>query len=86
PRAVLTGGGAMLTGARELAQHMIERQVRMGRPIRLSGLPEASAGPAFSSCAGLIAYKKRRSNDMLPATPNSPYFFGKVGKWLKRNF
>ena len=86
PRAVLTGGGAMLTGARELAQHMIERQVRIGRPIRLSGLPEASAGTAFSSCAGLIAYKKRRSNDMLPATPELPSFFVKAGKWLKRNF
>ena len=76
----------MLTGVLELAQHMIERQVRMGRPMMLSGLPEASAGPAFSSCAGLIAYKKLRSNDMLPATPNLPSFFGKAGKWLKRNF
>ena len=76
----------MLTGARELAQHMIERQVRMGRPIRLSGLPEASAGPAFSSCAGLIAYKKRRSNDMLPATPNLPSFFGKGRKMAKKEF
>lgn len=85
-RAVLTGGAAMLAGARELAQHMLERQVRMGRPIRISGLPEASAGPAFSTCAGLIAYKKRRSNDLLPATPVLPSFLGKAGQWLKRNF
>src|SRR5262249_59131191 len=44
-RIVLTGGASQLTGVRELAQLVLDKQVRMGRPIRLAGLAEATGGP-----------------------------------------
>ena len=55
-RVVLTGGACQLAGVRELAARMLSRQVRLGRPGVLRGLPELASGPAFSTAAGLLAW------------------------------
>jgi len=53
-RAVLTGGGCQLAGTRELAQRVLNKQVRIGRPQTFPGLPAASAGPDYSTALGLL--------------------------------
>lgn len=63
-RVVLTGGASQVPGMRELAQHVLDKQVRQGRPIRLSGLPDAVGGPAFATTAGLMTYISERSEEM----------------------
>jgi cell division protein FtsA len=55
-RVVLTGGACQLPGVRELAARMLNRQVRLGRPSTLRGLPELASGPAFSTAAGLMSW------------------------------
>ena len=89
-RVVLTGGAAQLTGARELAQLVLDKQVRMGRPIRIAGLAESTAGPAFSTVSGLIAYAIRReAQSRSPARPERVQSHGlldRVGGWLRENF
>jgi cell division protein FtsA len=55
-RVVLTGGACQLPGVREMAARMLGRQVRLGRPATLRGLPELASGPAFSTAAGLLAW------------------------------
>ncbi len=55
-RVVLTGGACQLGGVRELAAQMLGKQVRLGRPAALRGLPDAAAGPAFATAAGLLAW------------------------------
>jgi cell division protein FtsA len=89
-RIVLTGGASQLAGVRELAQLVLDKQVRMGRPIRLAGLAEATGGPAFAVGAGLIAYARRTSADEArPArshTDSGNGLFGRLGSWFKENF
>ena len=53
-RAVLTGGASQLAGTRELAQRMLNKQVRVGRPRTFQGLPAASAGPDYAAALGLL--------------------------------
>jgi len=53
-RAVLTGGACQLSGARELAWNVLNKQVRIGRPQPLPGLPASSASPAYSAALGLL--------------------------------
>jgi cell division protein FtsA len=67
-RVVLTGGASQMPGVRELAQRMLDKQVRLGRPLRVArpllphgksgpsftGLAEATSGPAFATTAGLL--------------------------------
>ncbi|MDR3425494.1 MAG: cell division protein FtsA [Alphaproteobacteria bacterium] len=69
-RVVLTGGASQMPGVRELAQRILDRQVRLGRPLRVAkpqtpgsrsgatsftGLADSASGPAFATTAGLLA-------------------------------
>lgn len=89
-RLVLTGGASQLQGARELAALVLEKQVRIGRPLRIGGLAEATSGPAFSACAGLLRFAvtkgggAREEAERLPGTP--PGRLGRIGQWLRENF
>lgn len=55
-RVVLTGGACQLPGLREMAARMLNRQVRLGRPLALRGVPELASGPAFAVAAGLMSW------------------------------
>ena len=55
-RVVLTGGASQLVGAREMAGRILNRQVRLGRPAGLRGLPDRASGPAFATAAGLLTW------------------------------
>ena len=55
-RVVLTGGACQLSGAREMAARILGKQVRLGRPHNLRGLPDSAAGPAFATASGLLAW------------------------------
>jgi len=87
-RLVLTGGASQLTGARELAARVLDKQARTGRPLRLQGLAEATQGPAFATAAGLVAYSLARPFDVVGRTQARAASgrFGRFGRWLKENF
>ncbi|MBV9063969.1 MAG: cell division protein FtsA [Alphaproteobacteria bacterium] len=53
-RAVITGGASQLAATRELAQRVLNKQVRLGRPQTYPGLPAAGAGPDYSTALGLL--------------------------------
>ncbi|HEY9092367.1 cell division protein FtsA [Parasphingorhabdus sp.] len=55
-QVVLTGGGAELKGIADYAQSALGQNVRVGRPIGLTALPDAHSGPAFAGLAGLALY------------------------------
>jgi cell division protein FtsA len=61
---VLTGGGAELRGIADYAQQALGRAVRIGRPRGLSALPEAHAGPAFATLAGLATFAAANPVDL----------------------
>lgn len=55
-RVVLTGGASQLSGLPEAARRILGRNVRIGRPLGVAGLPEAAKGPAFAAAVGLMIY------------------------------
>ncbi|MBX3488633.1 cell division protein FtsA [Parvibaculum sp.] len=90
-RVVLTGGASQLNGARELAARMLDKQVRVGQPIRLTGLAEATGGPAFSTCAGLLTYSQISPLEAAGAEDEADNGapggqLRRFGRWLKENF
>jgi cell division protein FtsA len=89
-RVVLTGGASQLPGLSDLAQIVLNKQVRLGRPIRTNGLADAVSGPAFSTCVGLLAYAIDPSFDnsiFRVADKIEPTgVFGRVGSWIRENF
>ncbi|MCP4329399.1 MAG: cell division protein FtsA [Alphaproteobacteria bacterium] len=89
-RVVLTGGTSQLSGVRDLAALILDKQIRMGRPTRLNGLADASSGPAFSTCAGLLNYGVEKHvaptawAGLNPEEPNG--LMGRLGEWIRVNF
>ncbi len=94
-RAVITGGGSLLIGAREIAERTLYMKCRLGRPIVIAGAPEASSAPGFAACAGLIQnfvnsdseWKSglgvlKQSAHSLPETT----FLGGMQAWLRAKF
>jgi cell division protein FtsA len=91
-RVIVTGGASQLSGVTELATRILGRQVRIGRPLGISGLPEAAKGPAFAAAAGLLVYPQvahlehfepRRTRQLMTGTDS---YFARVGRWLTESF
>ncbi len=53
---VLTGGGSLLTGARELAEEIFDCPVRIGKPRVLFDLVETLQSPLYATGYGLLVY------------------------------
>lgn len=56
---VLTGGGSMLNGMVEVAEHVFNAPARIGSPHVLNGLAEEIALPLYSGAVGLVLYGVR---------------------------
>jgi len=88
-RIVLTGGACQLAGVREMAAHMLNRPVRLGRPFALRGLPDSASGPAFATAAGLLAWAAgagRTLEDMEMDAAPAAGRFGRFIRYLKERF
>lgn len=53
---VLTGGASQIPGLDGLASKILGQQVRLGRPLRVHGLPQAATGPGFATAVGLCLF------------------------------
>jgi cell division protein FtsA len=86
-RVVLTGGASQMPGTRELAQLILDKQVRLGRPVALPGLPDAALSPAFSVAMGLLIYatQPKREFRMIRTVEGSRGWFGRIESWLKEH-
>ncbi|MBB5710638.1 cell division protein FtsA [Sphingomonas xinjiangensis] len=67
---VLTGGGAELKGIADYAQQALGSAVRVGRPRGLAALPDAHAGPAFTTLAGLARFAASDPIDLRSLEPS----------------
>lgn len=88
-RVVLTGGASQMAGIRELAQHVMDRQVRVGRPVRVHGLPDAVSGPAFSTVSGLLTYINERDHEIpedVKRQAESLSLFQRLRGWVRENW
>jgi cell division protein FtsA len=90
-RAILTGGMSQLTGLPELAARILNRPVRVGRPLGIAGLPDAAKSPAFAVATGLMVYPQaahlehfepRRTRHLMTGTG----YIARVGRWLRESF
>jgi cell division protein FtsA len=91
-RVILTGGASQLTGLADLATRILNRPVRIGRPLGIAGLPDAAKGAAFAVAAGLLVYPQAAHLEHFeargrryPKTGTGGYF-ARVGRWLRESF
>ncbi|HZK91329.1 MAG TPA: cell division protein FtsA [Stellaceae bacterium] len=86
-RVVLTGGACQLHGVKELAGLILDKQVRIGRPLRVKGLAESTHGPAFSTAAGLLHFAmSERAENPRPRRHSAHGILGQVSNWIREFF
>jgi cell division protein FtsA len=92
-RMVLTGGGSQLNGIVEAARRILARNIRLGRPMGVSGMPEIAQGPAFATAVGLLIYPQVAEMEQFDAGYDTYFaktgtggYFARVGRWFKESF
>jgi cell division protein FtsA len=85
PQVVLTGGASQLIGVRQLAERVLGRHVRLGRPHPVLGLPEVANGPAFAGPLGLLAWAAGEGRPLLELDPTEEKrgFLNRILNWLR---
>jgi cell division protein FtsA len=87
---VLTGGGSQIPGLDGLASKILGQQVRLGRPLRVHGLPQAATGPMFSSAVGLALFAAHPQDEWwdfdIPADRYPNRSLKRAVKWFKDNW
>ncbi|MDO9499413.1 cell division protein FtsA [Falsiroseomonas sp.] len=82
-RVVLTGGASQLIGARELAARVLDRQVRIGRPRSVRGLPETAGGPPFAAAIGLLAWGAGEGRPLIDIAPGADRNGGMLRRFIE---
>jgi cell division protein FtsA len=96
-RVVLTGGASQLNGMAELARRILGKNVRLGRPAGIAGMPESAKGPAFTAAVGLLIYPQMLQLENLQRggfafssgtglKQAAGGTFSRLGYWLKESF
>ena len=87
---VLTGGASQIPGLDGLASRILGQRVRMGRPLRVQGLPQAATGPAFSSAVGLCLFAAHPQDEWwdfdIPTERYPARSLKRAFRWFKDNW
>ena len=89
-RVVLTGGGSHLSGIREVAGMILDKQVRLGKPRNVLNLPDNLYNPAFATAVGLLQfalnYSEKKPSKIINKPAHGGTSLGKIFGWMKQNF
>ena len=87
---VLTGGGSQIMGLDGLASRILGQRVRLGRPLRVHGLPQSATGPGFSSAVGLSLFAAHPQDEWwdfeIPVDAYSARPFKRAVRWFRDNW
>ncbi|MGB3315538.1 MAG: cell division protein FtsA [Albidovulum sp.] len=87
---VLTGGASQIPGLDMLAAKILGQNVRLGRPLRVQGLPQAATGAAFASTVGLSLFAAHPQDEWwdfeIPAERYPARSLKRAVKWFKDNW
>ena len=87
---VLTGGGALIEGAQELAEQIFGLPTRIGSPQNLGGgFTEMVNNPKYATAVGLLFYgaeNEGMTEQIYTETSNDSNMFGKLLNHMKKWF
>ena len=87
---VLTGGASQIPGLDGLASRILGQQVRLGRPLRVHGLPQAATGPGFAGAVGLSLFAAHPQDEWwdfeIPVVRYPARSLKRAVKWFRDNW
>lgn len=89
-RVVLTGGCSQLVGIREVAKMILDKQVRLGGPRNILGVPDKlNNNPIFSTALGMLLFAtnniERKPKRIVNHPTGESGRFAKIFNWIKQN-
>ncbi|MBQ9235848.1 MAG: cell division protein FtsA [Alphaproteobacteria bacterium] len=87
-RVVLTGGASQLAGVVNVAEMVLDKHVRLGKPKNVANLPDALNSPAFATAVGMLLFgvecSERRPKKIVRKINNANGgLWDNVSVWLK---
>lgn len=87
---VLTGGSSQIMGLDGLASRILGQQVRLGRPLRVHGLPQSATGPGFAGAVGLSLFAANPQDEWwdfdMPSDRQSGGSIRRAVRWFRDNW
>ncbi|SHI60608.1 cell division protein FtsA [Wenxinia saemankumensis] len=87
---VLTGGGSQIPGIDWIAGRILGSQIRLGRPLRVQGLPQAATGSAFAAAVGLSLFAANPQDEWwdfeIPAEKYPARSLKRAVRWFRDNW
>ena len=83
---VFTGGGALLPGAVNLAEQMLDMPVRMGSIRGFESVPDGLNNSCYATAHGLLAYGFQNEPVRLSSGGTVRGFLKKFEKWISKQF
>jgi len=87
---VLPGGASQIPGRDGRAARILGQRVRMGRPLRVQGLPQAATGPGFSGAVGLALFAANPQDEWWDFEAPSALYparsLRRAVRWLRENW
>lgn len=80
---VLSGGGALLAGLKEMTTDMTGLPARVGYPAGVGGLSESVGRPSFATAVGLVLWGAR-AHAGLPRREGAGGLLGALTLWMRR--
>ena len=89
-RIVFTGGGSQIPGLYELSSEYFGSRIRIGRPMRVQGLPQALQASQFSAIIGLAIEISNLQDEVwdfdIPSDLGTSPLIKSAVNWLKDNW
>ena len=87
---VLTGGASQIPGLDGMASRILGQHVRLGRPLRVHGLPQAATGPGFAAAVGLSLFAAHPQDEWwdfeIPVDSYPARSLRRAVRWLRENW
>jgi cell division protein FtsA len=81
---VLTGGGALLPGAAQLAEQMFDMPVRIGQTRGIAHIPDEWNNAAYASAHGLLVYAFANEPDAVARKKKAGSWLGRLEDWITK--
>ncbi len=87
---VLTGGSSQIMGLDDVAARILGRRCRIGKPLRVMGLPQAATGSGFAAAVGLALHASHPRDECwdfeMPSDRIGARKLRRTMRWFKNNW
>ena len=84
-RIILTGGGSMLRGIKEVVASCFKKQVRVGHSLNIPGFANDHTATSYTAAIGLVKHEMIKQKKYSGFVQDSGKLLGRITSWFKNS-